>query len=75
MENTENKKDRLERVLMDVIDQYRSMIMDPIEQELGESPNWKYLRSRLLKALGDRGLSGRVREILNTEFGNEGTVG
>ena len=54
----------LERQLLEVIDQYRSMIIDPIEQEMGDSPNWLYIRSRLLKALGDRGLSGRIREIV-----------
>ena len=59
---------------MDVIDQYRSMIIDPIEQEIGESPNWKFLRSRLLKALGDRGLSGRIRELLNAHTTEEKCV-
>jgi hypothetical protein len=63
-----NKKETLEHRLMDVLDQYRSMIIDPVEQELGNSPNWQYLRSRLLKALGDRGLAGRIREVLNIEF-------
>ena len=64
-------KEQLERRLLDVVDQYRSMILDPIEQEVGQSPNWSYLRSRLLKALGDRGLAGRIREVLNSEFGGE----
>lgn len=63
-----NCKKRIEERIMDVVDQYRSMIIDPIEQEMGHSPNWKYIRSRLLKALGDRGLSGRIREVLNSEF-------
>ncbi len=56
---------QLERQLLEVIDLYRSMIIDPIEQEMGDSPNWQYIRSRLLKALGDRGLSGRIREIVS----------
>lgn len=61
-------KDELQRKLMDVVDQYRSMILDPVEQEMGDSPNWKYIRSRLLKALGDRGLGGRIYEVINTQF-------
>ncbi len=61
-------KARLERDLLSVVDQYRSFIIDPIEQELGKSKNWNYIRSRLLKALGDRGLAGRIREVLDTEF-------
>ena len=68
MKPIETVKERLERRLLDVIDQYRSMILDPIEQELGSNPNWKYLRGRLLKALGDRGISGRIVEVLNSEF-------
>ena len=68
----EVNKQNLERRLLDVVDQYRSMIIDPIEQELGGSANWPYLRSRLLKALGDRGLAGRIREIINIEFDTMG---
>ncbi|MBS1983791.1 MAG: hypothetical protein JST16_06440 [Bdellovibrionales bacterium] len=63
---------RLECVLLEAIDHYRSYILDPVEQELGASPSWKYLRGRLLKALGDRGLAGRVREILAVEFNSGG---
>ena len=68
MYRTNQKHEILERRLMEVVDQYRSMILDPIEQELGSSPNWKYLRSRLLKALGERGLAGRIVEILHSEL-------
>lgn len=65
-------KSTLENRLLEVIDHYRSMILDPVEQELGDSPSWKYLRSRLLKAMGDRGLAGRVREVLSAEFEDRG---
>jgi len=61
-------REKLERRLVEGVDQYRSMILDPIEHEIGHTPAWRYLRSRLLKALGDRGLVGRIREILNSEF-------
>lgn len=69
MKTTQKK---LERRLLEVVDQYRSMILDPVEQEIGDSPSWTYLRSRLLKALGDRGLAGRIREVLAEELRLEG---
>jgi len=59
--------DNLERNILDIIDHYRGHILDPIEQELGDSPSWKFLRSKILKALGDRGLSGRIREVIQIE--------
>jgi hypothetical protein len=72
MDETIPLKIRLELKLLDVVDQYRSMILDPVEQELGDTENWKFLRTRLLKALGDRGLAGRIQEILNAEFKTQG---
>lgn len=49
----------------EAIDFYRGLILDLAEQEFLDSPKWPFIRGRLLKALGDRGLSGRVREILS----------
>lgn len=43
----------------------RSRIIDSVEQEVGDSPRWPVLRSRILKYLGDRGLEARVNEILS----------
>lgn len=51
--------------LLETIEFYRGLVLDSVELELGESPQWKRLRSRLLKILGDRGLEGRINEILN----------
>lgn len=70
MDLSENKKERIERQLVEIIDFYRGLILDSVEQELGGSDNWTFVRSRLLKALGDRGLVGRVRQIVATELGN-----
>jgi hypothetical protein len=61
-------KYQLERRLLELVDHYRSLIIDPIEQEIGSTLGWPYVRSRLLKALGDRGLAGQIQEILNHEF-------
>jgi len=53
--------------ILEVIDLYRGIVMDSVEQEFGDHPNWKYLRARLLKAFGDRGLTKRVQDIMNDE--------
>lgn len=60
----------LKQKLMAAIDEYRPAIMEPVEQALIGSSTWNYLRGRLLNALGDRGLAGRIREILNAELNN-----
>lgn len=65
------KRESLKNRLLMAVDQYRSMIIDPVEFELGDSHAWKPLRSRLLKALGDRGLSGKICEIVNSEFSDQ----
>jgi hypothetical protein len=50
--------------LLEAIGLYRGFILDSVEQELSDSPRWTYLRSRLLKCFGDRGLEGRIKEII-----------
>ncbi len=71
MKNTEIQKDRIERGLLESLDFYRGLVLDSVEQELGGTEKWPYLRGRLLKALGDRGLAGRIREILNIELNKQ----
>ena len=51
----------------------RSRILDDCELELGDTPRWSPLRSRILKVFGQRGLEGKVREILNYFPSNEVT--
>lgn len=58
--NSENKS----REIFETINFCRGLILDLIEQEISEQKNWPYVRSRLLKALGDKGLEGRLRSIL-----------
>ncbi|OGQ04173.1 MAG: hypothetical protein A2W61_07985 [Deltaproteobacteria bacterium RIFCSPLOWO2_01_44_7] len=50
----------------------RSFVLDSIELEVGDKPNWKYLRSRLLRAFGDRGLENRIQQILTEQESNGG---
>jgi hypothetical protein len=57
----------LENTICEVVDFYRGFVLDTVEQEIGGSSNWLFIRARLLKALGDRGLIGRIREVIQTE--------
>ena len=62
---------RMERVLqqcLSAIDYYRGMDLDLSEQEFGEFDNWSFIRGRILKLWGDRGLSGRISAIIKREF-------
>ena len=59
---------RLIKSTVEIVDFYRGIVLDTVEQELGSSANWSFIRARLLKALGDRGLSGRLRESIEIEF-------
>lgn len=65
-------RERLERNILEAVSSCRSGVLDTFELELGETANWKFARSRLLKVFGDRGLAGRIAEILTSEF-NGGT--
>lgn len=55
------------RIIKDVADAiglYRGLLVDAIEADCGSSDSWRYLRSRVLKLLGPRGLEGRILGIL-----------
>lgn len=58
--------------ILAAIDLYRGLVLDSCEQECADSHNWRYLRSRLLKAFGDRGLEGKIKEIVAIHFDREG---
>ena len=67
-----NANDRmLHEQMLEAIELCRSHVLDTCQFELGDSPNWSLLRTRLLRAFGDRGLEGRMRAILSS-FGFEG---
>jgi hypothetical protein len=71
MEKESLKRDRMERNLLDATRSCQGGVMDTFELELGDSPHWKSIRSRLLRCFGDRGLSARIIEILDFEFGGD----
>ena len=50
--------------LLEAVTFYQGIVLDNVEQELGDTPSWHPLRARLLKAFGDRGLAKRIRLIL-----------
>ncbi|TVQ79815.1 MAG: hypothetical protein EA369_04010 [Bradymonadales bacterium] len=59
--------EHLQKYLLDAVSTCRANILDTFEVELSESPNWRFVRLRLLKAFGDRGLEGRVKQVFNQE--------
>jgi hypothetical protein len=52
------------RQVHEVVAFYQGIVLDAVEQEMPDRGRWLALRSRLLRAFGDRGLSNRLREIL-----------
>ena len=71
MQNTNVLKLRLEARLCEAIDELRPLVLDPVEQQIGGEPAWKFVRLRLLNCLGDRGLRGKIKDILDSEISSE----
>jgi hypothetical protein len=61
------KHDELCEKTAEIIDFYRGLILDAIEDDVTPD-QWKRLRPRILKALGDRGLDGKMREAIDEYF-------
>jgi hypothetical protein len=47
-----------------IIGWYRSSLLEAIEELFGSTPEWPQARSKILRALGDKGIQGKVRESL-----------
>lgn len=71
MQNENSQLERIKRNCLDAVSSCRGGVMDTFELELGDSPNWGAIRARLLRVFGDRGLAGRITEILDAEFSGE----
>ena len=71
MQYQTSKRKRIEQQLFDAVNSSRASVLDLFEAELGDSPNWHFLRSKLLRIFGDRCLGFRINEILDAEFGGE----
>ena len=69
MKSPHPELEKIEREVRQTIDFFRGLAMDAVEQEVGDGPNWQFLRSRLLKVFGHRGIEGRILEILKSELG------
>jgi len=66
-----------EHEINDILNHYRhfrGLVVDAVEQELGESSRWQFLRSRLLRYLGESGLEGKLRQCLGVPSANEGRL-
>jgi hypothetical protein len=62
-----NESEKLRHVF-EAIDFTRGLVLDAVEAELSHDLQcWFYLRNRLLKAFGDRGLEGRIKSLFAKE--------
>lgn len=69
MTSHDDLRGRIGLRISDSIKSCQAGVMDTFELELRDMPNWRQIRSRLLRCFGDRGLIGRVEEILDDELG------
>ena len=66
----ESKSQQLKE-LLELLSFYRGMVLDACEQELGDSPRWEFLRSRLLKIFGNRGMEEKIVLIMSKSGGQK----
>ena len=57
--------------ILEGLDFYRGLIIDAVEQEASNLASWPYLRSRLLKCLGEKGLEGFLKTIIADSQGGQ----
>lgn len=60
--------------IVSAVNTCRNEVLDAVEQEAGKSERWEVLRKRILKAFGDRGLTGRVWTVMAYTDNEEGDV-
>jgi len=60
----QNALRRIQRETSEAISLCLDSVMSTCELELENSSNWGSVRSRILRLFGDRGLKGRVEQIL-----------
>lgn len=58
-----------EKLIIQEIHNCRFMVIEAVEQELGNSERWPNIRSRILKYFGSRGLEKKIMEILRHNVG------
>ena len=63
-------RETVSRQILTAIDFYRGLVLDSCEAELSEGNSWRFIRARILKAFGDKGLSGSVLSILDQDARN-----
>ena len=67
--NSEDKMNSISSIQLEQVKAwvnfYRGQVLDLVEQELADSPQWPFVRNKLLKIFGDRGLEEKVISILS----------
>lgn len=66
----ETKKIYTQKIIEE-IRRSRGFTLDIVELVLGDSPDWKMVRSRLLKIFGERGLEQKILEIMSGDSDGE----
>jgi hypothetical protein len=57
--------------LLELAASCRSQTLSICELGMGSSPQWKFIRNRLLNIFGERGLQGKILEIMGSESNSE----
>lgn len=61
----------LKQQIKAILGLYRGLLLDAVESEYGDNQvSWRFVRGRLLKLLGDRGLEAALLKI--AEYGGTG---
>jgi hypothetical protein len=53
----------------------RTQVLEMLEEAIGDSPKWSYVRSRILGIFGERGLQGKLRRMAAPIGDQEGMNG
>lgn len=67
---SEEKKKYTQKIIEE-IRRSRGFTLDIVELVLGDSPEWKMVRSRLLKIFGERGLEQKILQIMTSDSDGE----
>jgi len=57
---------KVKNEVLESVAYFAGLTLDVFEAQMGHTKEWPFIRSRLLKIFGDRGLKGRVEEIFNS---------
>lgn len=61
------EESKVKSQVLESISYFGGLTLDVFEAQMGHTKEWPFIRSRLLKIFGDRGLKGRVSEIFDSQ--------